>query len=110
MGVKNNKIGSPYADVLFGYTALDCHYSECTQSDIDERKRAPILRWRIGKDASISASGKPISLTVYIDSAKPVEWRSYVRKGIEAGNDVFHRFAIGRAHVCTQVTNAHLVF
>src|SRR3546814_3150381 len=67
MGVKNNKIGSPYADVLFGYTALDCHYSECTQSDIDERKRAPILRWRIGKDASISASGKPISLTVYID-------------------------------------------
>src|SRR3546814_9066263 len=52
MGVKNNKIGSPYADVLFGYKAIDCHYYECIQPDIDERMRAHILRWRIDRKST----------------------------------------------------------
>src|SRR3546814_18194934 len=45
MGVKNNKIGSPYADVLFGYKALDCHYSEFTHSEIDQRQQPPSIHW-----------------------------------------------------------------
>jgi hypothetical protein len=93
------------ADPRVGFFSLD--QTDYSRPEPEAVNREYILRWRLEpKDTAAFLRGElvePIKpITYYIDPATPVQWRKWLKKGVEAWNPAFEQAGFKNAVQCLE--------
>ena len=77
--------------------------------DVKDTNRRYINRWRLEKlDPSLEMSPPKEPVVFYIEKTVPIQWRRYVKDGIEAWNEAFEKIGIvGAIEVRQQTDTAY---
>src|SRR6185503_14558092 len=74
-----------------------------SQDEHRSPERRYVVRWRLEKKDPAAAVSEPVKPIVYwIDSATPLKWRPYIKKGIEAWQPAFEEAGFKNAIIAKQ--------
>ncbi|MFN5379190.1 MAG: DUF5117 domain-containing protein, partial [Ignavibacteria bacterium] len=97
------------ADPRVGFFSLD--QTDYSRPEPEAVNREYILRWRLEpKDTAAFLRGELVEpvkpITYYIDPATPVQWRKWLKKGVESWNPAFEKAGFKNAVQCLEPPTA----